>query len=134
MKTPFIYVVGLVVASLCVMSLVLATEKCYQPSSLQKPCSSRPNEVSSCDTPQWSETVCKSKRIYTIPVDVPRSEVESSSGATYTVKIDCVKEYGCLWNTELAICYGHVINWDNIPFNKEDKITDDSTVTCPPSE
>jgi hypothetical protein len=132
MKTQFIYVVGLVVASLCVMSLVLAAEKCYQPSSLQKPCSDRPNEVSSCDTTQWSETVCKSKRMYTTPANVPRSEVESDSGATYTIKINCVKEYGCQWHVEDAFCYGNV-NWDSIPFDKGDKIIDDSNVTCPPS-
>ena len=131
-KTCFFIATCTITVFLFVLSVVLAVEKCYQPSTQQKPCSSRPNEVSSCDTFAWTETVCKSKRWYTTPVDVPKTEVEADGGTTKTVKINCVKEYGCQWHVDQAFCYSEVV-WDEVPFDKEDKIVVDPDVTCPPA-
>ncbi len=113
------------------VGLAFAGEPCYRPSGHQKPCSNRPNMVSSCGTGfQWTETVCKSKRMYTTPVPVPDGKVESDSGSTYTDKIKCVKEYGCQWHVSQAFCYDEV-DWDTVPFSMEDKIVDNPKVTCP---
>ena len=129
MKKHLVLALGVLIVCCLTMYNALA-EKCYQPSSHEKPCSDRPNMVSSCDTNAWSETVCTSKRMYTQPKPVPREEVEASSGSTYTIKIDCVKVYVCKWSADTLECFG-IVDWDFIPFDKEDKIIDNPNVECP---
>ncbi|HBT78128.1 MAG TPA: hypothetical protein DEB39_14665 [Planctomycetaceae bacterium] len=114
------------------VGLAIAAEKCYQPSIHQKPCSNRPNMVSSCNTDRWSQTVCISKKLYTAPKDFPDGKTEAASGSTIEDKVECVKEYGCEWDEYVPCCIERV-NWDSTPWDMENKIIVNHQVTCPPA-